>query len=107
MRMTRTVVLTTILGASLAGATAAWAEAATAAAVAVGPQYDTTHVYVAPDDFDRFVASLIATFGGTKSQQGGVSGDTDAQPDDVPARVHPRRHDLRVRLQDAGPLSFR
>jgi len=31
--------------------------------VAVGPQYDTTHVYVAPQDFDRFVASLIATFG--------------------------------------------
>jgi predicted enzyme related to lactoylglutathione lyase len=70
MRMTRTVVLTTILGASFAGATAAWADASTAAAVAVGPQYDTTHVYVAPDDFDRFVASLIATFGGTKSQQG-------------------------------------
>jgi hypothetical protein len=29
--------------------------------VAVGPQYDTTHIYVAPQDFDRFVASLIAT----------------------------------------------
>jgi predicted enzyme related to lactoylglutathione lyase len=38
--------------------------------VAVGPQYDTTHVYVAPHDFDRFVASLIATFGGTTSKQG-------------------------------------
>ena len=25
--------------------------------VAVGPQYDTTHVYVAPQDFDKFVAS--------------------------------------------------
>jgi hypothetical protein len=35
--------------------------------LAVGPQYDTTHVYVAPEDFDRFVESLIATFGGTKS----------------------------------------
>ena len=34
----------------------------------VGPQYDTTHVYVAPEDFDRFVESLIAIFGGTKSQ---------------------------------------
>jgi predicted enzyme related to lactoylglutathione lyase len=32
---------------------------------AVGPQYDTTHVYVAPQDFDRFVASLLGTFGGT------------------------------------------
>jgi predicted enzyme related to lactoylglutathione lyase len=38
--------------------------------VTVGPQYDTTHVYVAPEDFDRFVASLIATFGGTKTKQG-------------------------------------
>jgi hypothetical protein len=38
--------------------------------VAVGPQYDTTHVYVAPEDFDRFVASLLATFGGTASKQG-------------------------------------
>ncbi len=38
--------------------------------VAVGAQYDTTHVYVAPEDFDRFVASLIATFGGTTSKQG-------------------------------------
>jgi predicted enzyme related to lactoylglutathione lyase len=40
------------------------------AGVAVGPQYDTTHVYVAPEDFDRFVASLIATFGGTTTKQG-------------------------------------
>jgi predicted enzyme related to lactoylglutathione lyase len=39
-------------------------------AVAVAPQYDTTHVYVAAEDFDRFVDSVIATFGGTKSQQG-------------------------------------
>ena len=38
--------------------------------VAVGPQYDTTHVYVAPQDFDHFVASLIATFGGTTAKQG-------------------------------------
>src|SRR6202046_369996 len=36
----------------------------------VAPQYDTTHVYVSPQDFDRFVASLIATFGGTTSKQG-------------------------------------
>src|SRR5579872_5059585 len=38
--------------------------------LAVGPQYDTTHVYVAPEDFDRFVASLTATFGGTATKQG-------------------------------------
>jgi hypothetical protein len=46
------------------------AETAKAANVAVGPQYDTTHVYVAPQDFDRFVASLVATFGGTTTKQG-------------------------------------
>jgi predicted enzyme related to lactoylglutathione lyase len=38
--------------------------------VAVEPQYDTTHVYVAPDQFDRFVSSLLATFGGTATKQG-------------------------------------
>jgi predicted enzyme related to lactoylglutathione lyase len=38
--------------------------------VAVAPQYDTTHVYVPPEDFDRFVASLIATFGGKATRQG-------------------------------------
>jgi len=35
----------------------------------VGPQYDTTHVYVAPGDFDRFVTSLLATFGGTATKK--------------------------------------
>ena len=38
--------------------------------VGVAPQYDTAHVYVAPEDFDRFVASLVATFGGTTTKQG-------------------------------------
>jgi predicted enzyme related to lactoylglutathione lyase len=38
--------------------------------IAVGPQYDTAHVYVAPQDFDRFVTSLVATFGGTTTKQG-------------------------------------
>jgi hypothetical protein len=42
----------------------------TADYVAVGPQYDTTHVYVAPEDFTRFVASVTGTFGGTTSKQG-------------------------------------
>jgi predicted enzyme related to lactoylglutathione lyase len=36
----------------------------------VAPQYDTTHVYVSPEDFDRFVASLLSTFGGTTTKQG-------------------------------------
>lgn len=36
--------------------------------VAVGPQYDSTHVYVAPADLDAFVASFVATFGGHASK---------------------------------------
>jgi predicted enzyme related to lactoylglutathione lyase len=36
--------------------------------VAVGAQYDGTHVYVAHSDLDAFVNSFIATFGGKASQ---------------------------------------
>jgi predicted enzyme related to lactoylglutathione lyase len=46
------------------------AQTAKTANIAVGPQYDTTHVYVAPQDFDRLVASLMATFGGRATKQG-------------------------------------
>jgi hypothetical protein len=46
------------------------AQIAGTANLAVGPQYDTTHVYVAPEDFDHFVASLLATFGGTTTKRG-------------------------------------
>src|SRR5271156_426413 len=55
----------------LSSPTPAFAETAKATSnVAVGPQYDTTHVYVAPGEFDTFVASLVATFGGTTSKKG-------------------------------------
>ena len=37
--------------------------------VAVGPQYDTTHVYVSPSDLDAFVSSFTATFGGQGSKK--------------------------------------
>jgi hypothetical protein len=40
---------------------------------AVGPQYHTDHVYVLPEDFDRFVASFIATFGGAASKQSSLT----------------------------------
>lgn len=36
--------------------------------VAVGPQYDSTHVYVAPADLDAFVKCFTATFGGHASK---------------------------------------
>jgi len=40
------------------------------ALVAVGPQYDTTHVYVATADMDALVSSFVATFGGAASKRG-------------------------------------
>ena len=59
------------VGPSSFSGTPAVAQTTTASSdVAVSPQYDTTHVYVAPTEFDRFVASVVATFGGTTSKKG-------------------------------------
>ena len=38
-------------------------------AVAVGPQYGSTHVYVPTEDVDRFVTSFLGTLGGQSSKQ--------------------------------------
>ncbi len=78
MRITRAfiAVVTVLLvigyvGPSSFSGTTADARPPTASSdVAVGPQYDTTHIYVAPTEFDRFVTSLVATFGGTTSKKG-------------------------------------
>jgi predicted enzyme related to lactoylglutathione lyase len=64
MKAFRIIAATILLAAS---ATAALADGTV---YSVGPQYDTTHVYVAPADFDTFTASFVATFGGTLSKQG-------------------------------------
>jgi predicted enzyme related to lactoylglutathione lyase len=78
MRMTRdffvatlTVVLTigTVPVSIGQNTTPAAAHSTAIPSVAVGPQYDTAHVYVAPEDFDRLVQSLLATFGGTTTKQ--------------------------------------
>jgi hypothetical protein len=47
--------------------------AAAAPAFSVGPEYDTTHVYVAPADFDAFVNSILATFGGSAHAKAAVT----------------------------------
>jgi predicted enzyme related to lactoylglutathione lyase len=71
MRMIRTFALAAILLGSLPSAPSSEARhGAPTPAIAVAPQYNTTHVYVAADDFDRFVASFVATFGGTTSKPG-------------------------------------
>jgi predicted enzyme related to lactoylglutathione lyase len=68
--MLKALTLAVILLASAANAGAQTRPATSSPALAVGPQYDTTHVYVAPEDFDRFVTSFVATFGGSPSTQG-------------------------------------
>lgn len=40
-----------------------------ASTIAVGPQYDTTHVYVSPEKVDAFVKAFLGTFGGTSTKQ--------------------------------------
>jgi hypothetical protein len=57
------VVAAILLGNSASSLIAKDKPAAQATSVAVGPQYGATLVYVAPEDFDRFSASVVATFG--------------------------------------------
>ena len=69
MRGIKVFAVAVILLGSATGALLAKDKAASQApSLAVGPQYDSTHVYVAPADLDTFTSSLVATFGGTKSQ---------------------------------------
>ena len=71
VRMIGILALAAVLwGSSVTESVAQSGAAAGTPSVAVGPQYDTTHVYVDSKDFDRFVASFLATFGGTTSKQG-------------------------------------
>jgi hypothetical protein len=56
-----------LLQSAVASASVGETAPAPEAGVAVGPQYDTTHVYVAPADLEAFVNSFVATFGGKPS----------------------------------------
>jgi predicted enzyme related to lactoylglutathione lyase len=67
--LTAAVLMSAMSAANLAYSATTPAAASPAVAVAVGPQYDTTHVYVAPADVDGFVASFLATFGGQSTKQ--------------------------------------
>ncbi|RQS60744.1 glyoxalase [Burkholderia sp. Bp8963] len=74
MKAIRSTLLAVMIAGGLVAAPASFAtmpvRTVATPSVAVGPQYDTTHVYVAPEDFDRFTDSFVATFGGSKSKQG-------------------------------------
>jgi hypothetical protein len=74
MRIINALALATLVLATAAGTSIAQDKPAAATpSVAVGAQFDTAHVYVAPADLDRFSDSLVATFGGTKSQQAALT----------------------------------
>src|SRR5580693_2917737 len=68
MRLIKLFAVAAIVLGSVTGPLIAKDKPAQAPSVAVGPQYDSTHVYVAPADLDTFTSSLVSTFGGTKSQ---------------------------------------
>jgi hypothetical protein len=61
---------------------------------AAGPQYDSTHVYVAPADLDGFVTSFVATLGG----HAGNAVVTSVTPTPSSAR-------FQFVMSPAGPLS--
>lgn len=58
-----------IVGLGIPDASAQTHPAKTAPVVAVGPQYDSTHVYVSPENVDPFVKAFLGTFGGNSSTQ--------------------------------------
>ncbi len=60
-----TATLLIVLGGSISGAHCQTQNDS----VAVGSQYDTTHVYVAPADIDAFTRSFLGTFGGKSTPQ--------------------------------------
>jgi hypothetical protein len=74
MRLPLRLLTAVTAATALAFATAPSAPAAPGTArpdngLAVGPQYDTAHVYVTPGAMDSFVSSWESTFGGTNTPQ--------------------------------------
>src|SRR5258706_12370318 len=63
------VLLVSSLLTGVSSAIARDAEQQSTPQLGVGAQYDTTHVYVAPEDVDKFATSFLATFGGQSTKQ--------------------------------------
>ena len=63
--MLRTLAIGLATAALTLGAAPIGAAQPAAGSYAVGPQYDSTHVYMSADDLPRFAKSFVATFGGT------------------------------------------
>ena len=90
--------------AAVVAPTAAFAQ--TPVAVAVAPQYDTSHVYVAPADVERFVQSFTATFGGQSTPQ--VVVNVLPVPSSTTSQlIHPSGHCVAVRVHHADSAPVR
>ncbi|HEX7821684.1 MAG TPA: glyoxalase [Sphingobium sp.] len=70
MKMKIALLLAVALFGSVPAALPALAQGTASTDYAVGPQYDTTHVYVPQEQYDAFMKSFVATFGGKLSAQG-------------------------------------
>src|SRR5438445_58274 len=85
----KTFALTAVLCGSLASAPVSQVVAATQTpALAVGPQYDTTHVYVSPDSADAFILDFVAfAHGKIVSDDRNAPGVEIGRPTDTYRRV--------------------
>jgi hypothetical protein len=68
MRMIKVVAVVASL-ASFTGGLAQARNPNSTQSQAIAPQYDTTHVYIAANQVDHFVTSILGTFGGTSTKQ--------------------------------------
>ena len=73
-RFISVIAVAALLIAGRAQLSLAAAEVAASANVAVGPQYDSTHIYVAPGEGEAFVNSFTAVFGG-KAEHHSATGE--------------------------------
>jgi predicted enzyme related to lactoylglutathione lyase len=69
MVLSKRLAATALVLALATAPTSGWSRDEKVSPVGVAAQYDTTHVYVAPEDVDKFVASFLSTFGGQSTKQ--------------------------------------
>src|SRR6266478_6645103 len=72
--------------------------------VAVGPQYDSTHVYVTPDDFESLRCELLSNFRRYYNQTGCDKRDTNSKQHPLAVNADAGGNDFRFRLQDTGSI---
>ena len=69
MVLSKRLAATALVLALATAPTSGWSRDEKVSPVGVAAQYDTTHVYVAPEDVDKFAASFLSTFGGQSTKQ--------------------------------------